>query len=309
MTRAILSGILILLFATLVAAEPEGAEPPSRHDDLSIGLALGSGGAGGLSHIRFLAVFDELGVRPERISGTSVGAVIGGLYAAGLTAEEIIAIFDDFSGSEIDALSGMVGSDISLTELLPIGDDNGGMVDSSAFVDYLAKQVEARRFEDLEIPLTVVATDFRTGETVTIEEGDLFSAIEASMAVPGLFTPVERDGRLLVDGGLSNPLPYDVLLGHHERVVAVDVVGVSNNGEEAPDTTDMLFKTFELQQQSLIREKLRCQAPDLYLHPDTSDFRLLHFHRLDEILDNAGDSAGRLREAIRKWQAEAAKPG
>lgn len=292
----------------LAQAVPAATDVDGPRPGPSVGLALGSGGAGGLAHIAMLRVFDELGIRPARISGTSIGAVIGALYAAGLSADEIEAIFDDFAGSELDALTGIMRSDLDFSDLFRSGLGNGGILDSSGFLEYLATHVTARDFDDLSIPLTVVATDFWTGEPVVIESGDLFTAIGASMAVPGLFQPVRQGDRLLVDGGTSKPLPFDLMLGDYDRVVAVDVSGNRQRSGGEAELTDLLFKTFELMQQSIVREMRLRQEPDLYLKPDTSGIRLLHFNRIEKILAGAQPEADRLRRHLRAWTAAVERP-
>ncbi|MBM9538726.1 patatin-like phospholipase family protein [Desulfobulbus alkaliphilus] len=294
MRFALLLGILIFL----QPSAPASAAPKE------IGLALGSGGASGLAHIAILRVFDEMDIRPARISGTSIGAVIGALYAAGLSADEIEAIFRDFAGSKLDALTGILRSDLKLYDVLAVNLDDGGLIDPTAFLKFLAGHVEATRFEDLHIPLAVVATDFWSGESVIIDEGDLFAAVHASMAVPGLFDPVIRGDLLLVDGGTSRPLPFDLLFSDTDRVVAIDVSGNRRPSDDNTGITDLLFKTFELMQQSLIREMILRQEPDLYIQLDISDVRLLEFHRLDTILEQARPGAEHLREQLRKWQTE-----
>jgi NTE family protein len=243
-------------------------------------------------------------MRPARIGGTSIGAVIGPLYAAGLSADEIEAIFDEFAGSELDAMTAIVRSELGAADILRSGLGNGGVLDSSGFLELLAGHVEARTFEELSIPLSVVATDFWSGEPVIIEQGDLFTAIEASMAVPGLFQPVRQGDRLLVDGGLSKPLPFDLFPPGRQRVVAIDVSGSRDNSEGEANLTDLLFKTFELMQQSIIREMRRRHEPDLYLKPDTGGIRLLHFNRLHDILAGAQPAAETLRRRLLEWSTE-----
>lgn len=293
--------LALLLFAVLAGTVPALAAGEEAQDRPCLGLALGSGGAGGLAHIAMLAVFDELDWHPDRISGTSIGAVIGALYAAGLDAEAIEDIFDDFAGSQLDALSGLLGSsaDLGLLDLLRLGWRRGGLIDASGFLDFLKGKIEARDFDDLKIPLRVVATDYWTGEMVVLDRGDLFEAIEASMAVPGLFAPVRQGDKLLIDGGTSNPLPYDILGEDCDVLVAVDV---SSNRErsnsEQPAISKMLFSTFEIMQQSLIAARREIHEPDLYINPDTSDIRLLHFNRIETILEQAQPAADELRQAL-----------
>lgn len=302
------SGPCLLMAAMLLAllATPAIAEDtkPASASHPTIGLALGSGGAGGLAHIAILQAFDDLGIQPDYIAGTSIGAVIGGLYAAGLSAEEILDIFDDFAGSEMDALSRLARSDLELFELIPLRLGRNAVLDADTFLRFLATHTPTRHFDELRIPLTLVATDYWTSQTITLQEGELFPAIAASMAVPGLFEPVPADdGRLLIDGGASNPLPFDLLQDKVDIVIAVDVSGAWNTADRpAPGLTDLLFKTFSIMQKSLIREMIRREQPDLYLAPDTGGAQLLHFNRIHLILDAAQPSAAELRQHLQNWR-------
>lgn len=293
--------VTVMLCLTLLGGSAMSDD--SKADRPSVGLALGSGGAGGLAHIGMLQVFDELGVEPDLIAGTSIGAVIGVLYAAGLSADEVYDVFDDFAGSNLDALSELMSpsAELGLTDLLKIGLSNGGLIDASGFINFIKSKVEARTFEDLATPLKVVTTDYWTGEMIVLDSGDLFLAVEASMAVPGLFAPVKFGNALLVDGGTSNPLPHDLLTDACDIVVAVDVSGSRKrmNGEQPP-LTDMLFSTFEIMQQSIVTARQRNGAADIYIKPDIRDVRLLQFNRIETILDQARPAADELREALQE---------
>ncbi|MCG6657568.1 patatin-like phospholipase family protein [Halomonas campisalis] len=311
MPRHLGAGLTGLLLACLLLAAPPALGTADEAPRPSIGLALGSGGASGLAHIAILQVFDELEIQPDHIAGTSIGAVIGGLYAAGLSADEILDLFDDFGGSPLDALSELAGnSELGITDLVQLGLGEGGLLDSSGFLHFLASHTEVREFSELRIPLSVVATDYWSGESVVLDEGELFPALAASMAVPGLFKPSRRDHQLLIDGGTSNPLPFDLLQGRVDRVIAVDVTGRREPVEgEVAGITDLLFKTFEIMQQSITRQMVRHQPPDLYLQPDVAGVRLLHFNRVMDVLAQAQPTADELRERLEAWQAETAQPG
>jgi len=305
---AVLCVLVLLCCHPAAAAEPRAApeSPPP-----SIGLALGSGGASGLAHIAILGVFDELGVEPAAIAGTSIGAVMGALYAGGLDAAEIRAVFEEFGGSRLDMLSGMLQADAgaSIAGLLETDLTNGGVLDINGFLDFLAEKIEARTFAELEIPLVVVATDYWTGKMQVIDAGPLFPALAASMAVPGLFAPVERGDALLIDGGTSNPLPFDLLRDRCEVVVAVDVSGSRHrNGVVNPGMLDLLFKTFDIMQGSLISQRLAFYSPDIYIKVDTSNVRLLDFNRIDEVLERAQPAAQDLRLELARHISKEAQP-
>ena len=290
----ILAIVLSVLFAAGIRADTESCARPS------IGLALGSGGAGGLAHIAMLQVFEDLELRPDAIAGTSIGAIIGALYAAGLDSGQIRELFREFGGSALDPLSGLLGDGDapSLRDMIEIDLDRASLIDSARFIEFIAERFEARRFAQLSIPLKIVATDYWSGEPVVIDDGDLLRAIGASMAVPGLFAPVPDGDRLLIDGGASNPLPLD-LVSDLDLVVAIDVTGSrSAERDGRPGISDLLFSTFEIMQQSILREELARHPPHVYIKPTLSGIRLLHFDRLDEILEQARPAAEELRRLL-----------
>jgi len=295
-------GCLLIAAAIHLSPATLSAEPERSAEAPSIGLALGSGGAGGLAHIAMLQVFDDLGIKPARIAGTSIGAIIGALYAAGLDAKEIHAIFDEFGGSNLDMLSGLLeaGEGSNLTGLLELDLGQGGVLDVTGFMDFLASKIDAADFSELEIPLEVVATDYWTGEMVVLKEGDLFHALAASSAVPGLFPPVRQGNQLLIDGGTSNPLPSDVLVGRHDLVVAIDVSGAieRQDGDNVP-LLDLLFNTFGIMQQSLIDARMADNGPDIYIKPAITGIRLLHFNKIDTIIEQSQLGSDTLRGELK----------
>jgi len=242
----------VALIGLIIVTPAIGAVHDKR--SISVGLAPGPGGAGGLAHIAMLEVFDDLDIRPACMAGTSIGAVIGGLYASGMTAKQIREVFVQFGGSSLDVLSELVKGDVDLDlgALMNIDRDNGSLIDASGFVEFLAEHTKARRFSELQIPLRVATTDFWSGDAVVLDEGDLFGAIRASMAVPGMFSPVARGDALLIDGGTSNPLPWDLLDDCSDVTVAVDVSSLRNKPDDGKAALfDLLFSTFSIMQRSL----------------------------------------------------------
>ena len=151
--------------------------------------------------------------------------------------------------------------------------------------------------------MQVVATDYWSGETIVLSEGDLFAAIKASIAVPGLFSPVPHGERLLIDGGTSNPLPFDLLSKSHDLIIAIDVTGSRASADKTEvELTEVYFNTFEIMQQSIISAKMRHQEPDVYIKPDTSNIRLLHFNRLKQIHKQAQPAADKLKQELLQLQ-------
>ena len=189
----------------------------------SLGLALGGGGARGFAHIGVLKILEAEGIRPQLLAGTSMGGVIAALFAAGLNA------------GEIEAEANRVGNINNWVKLIDGDLTNWNhVVGNDSVQEILLEMLHNKRdFSELEIPLAVAAVDVMRACDVALFEGDLLEAISASMALPGIVEPVEKDDMFLVDGGSLNNVPADLVdsMGA-EVVVAVDV---------SPDVTDKAF--------------------------------------------------------------------
>ncbi|MCS7239891.1 MAG: patatin-like phospholipase family protein [Candidatus Bipolaricaulota bacterium] len=175
-----------------------------------VGLALGSGGARGAAHVGVLKVLEREGIKVSAIAGASIGAMVGGAYAAGLPLARIEEEWLTTSRAKL------------LKSFLPTF-PRTGLTSGSGLRRYLREILGEVRIEDLPVPFAAVATDLDTGKPVVLRSGPLVEAIRASTAIPGVFQPVRWEGRLLVDGGLVEPLPVRVCreLGA-EVVIAVD---------------------------------------------------------------------------------------
>ncbi|MDO8535022.1 MAG: patatin-like phospholipase family protein [Xanthobacteraceae bacterium] len=250
----------------------------------TIALALGAGGARGLAHIAVLEALDEMGLRPAAIAGVSIGALIGAAYAAGMSGREIraqaTALLHDRGEVMRRLLAIRVGR---VADLLATG--NPMLVNAEGFIEqFLPKEIPAR-FEELQTPLAVVATDFWQRKEVIFSARELRPALAGSLAIPALLRPVEHDGRILVDGGAVNPLPFDLLRGAADIVVAVDVTGgPAGPNPTVPDPFEALFATLAVMSHAIIAEKLKSGAPDLLLRPKVDAFAMLDFFRISAIL-------------------------
>jgi NTE family protein len=160
----------------------------------------------------------------------------------------------------------------------------------------------ARDFAQLAIPLKLVATDFYAQEQAILDTGDLRSAIAASMALPALFTPVTRDGRVLMDGGLVNPLPFDILKGCADVIVAIDVSGASTGPGERlqPTAFGALVSSSQILQRSIVREKLKARQPDIYIDVEVDEFHVLEFHRFRQVMTAAGLAKEQLKRQLER---------
>lgn len=226
-----------------VAEAPASSGPPAGQRRLRIGLVLSGGGARGAAHIGVLEVLQDLHIPIDAIAGTSMGAVVGGLYASGLSPKEIAAAMTAINWQRAfsnrpprNQLSfRRKEEDRDFLVKLPLGLRGGklrlprGLLEGETLTMMLRSltlpTARITDFDDLPTPFRAVATDLSSGEPVVMRAGDLTTAMRASMSAPGLFSPVEREGRLLVDGGIAENLPIDVAREMHVDVVIVVDVG------------------------------------------------------------------------------------
>lgn len=249
-------------------------------------LALGVGGARGLAHIAMLEALDEMGVRPAAISGSSIGAVIGAAYAAGMTARAIRRHVIHMLHNRTELLARLIGARAApWSNFLraPLG-QNPVLLDAERLCAAFLPPEVPDEFSKLKIPLVLVTADLVNRVEVDFSEGPLRPAIAASMAVPGLVRPVVHEGRVLVDGGAVDPLPFSQLFGRADVVVAVDCSSGLVPSAHAPDPWDTVFATIAMMGQSIVAEKLKARAPDLLLRPHVAAYRMLEFLKASVII-------------------------
>jgi NTE family protein len=252
-----------------------------------IGLAFGSGGVRGIAHIFAVEAFEELGIKPAVIAGSSMGAIIGTAYAAGLTSKEMKSAIEHFtSGKNLGFWDTQKLSDFrKLIEFLDPTMKLTGFIKGDKFLNTFERLIGTNSFSDLKIPLKIVATNYLERKEVIFEKGDLIQAVRASYSVPGLFSPVSFNNTLLVDGGMVNPLPYDILKSDSDITVAVDVSSPkSNKKDEIPVVTDAVFTAFQIMQNSILESKLAHSRPNILIRTEIKDIRLMEFLKSRKIL-------------------------
>ncbi len=266
-----------------------------------IGLALGGGGARGLAHILAVQVFDEMGLRPALIAGSSIGALIGAAYASQLSAAEIRAYVLELFGNKREVLRRLFRAKprqlIDLFELSPVS--QAQITPEGLLEMFLPRQI-SREFRFLRIPLLVTATDYYDRKLVVFDQGPLFPALAASIALPTVFRPQVIGGRVLVDGGIVNPLPFDLLQGQCDITVAIDVTGgpVEEEHNEIPGFIDASFGASQIMQHAIIDAKLKNDQPDILLRPKVDGYRVLEFFKPEEIINDALPMKEELRSAL-----------
>ncbi len=250
-----------------------------------LALVLGAGGARGLSHIPVLEALDELGVKPTLIVGCSMGAIIGGAYAAGMSGRELRAhalhSFRDRARVIAKLLDARVGK---FTDLMR-GLGNPVLVDGERLLDLFWPEAVPDRFEDLRIPFAALAADYHLHCEVSLSQGPLTPAVAASLAIPGLVRPVVIDGRVLIDGGAINPLPYDRLLAPGRIVMAVDTSAPATVSDtRIPEPLEAMVGVSQILMRTLVQRMIDRNPPDLLIRAGVDGIGGLDFFKTPAIL-------------------------
>ncbi len=293
--------ILLLIFLSPMLFGQDSIVRPK------VGLALSGGGAKGFAHIGVLKVLEEIDFPVDYISGTSMGSIVGGMYAIGYSADEIENIvlssdwedlFDDrverrYMPMEDKIRDGryLVSVDIlKRIPQLPSGMISGQKI--SAFLSRLTWPVQhIRRFSDFSIPFVCVATDIQTGEAVVLDSGDLAEAIRASMALPTIFTPVDINDHLLVDGGVARNLPAEDLkkLGA-DIIIGVDVSSGLKSADELQSMIAIMDQAMSFQM--VLSTAIQRQLCDILIDPEFGDLSFSDFKSAKTII-GLGEAAAR----------------
>lgn len=264
-----------------------------------IGLALGSGSARGWAHIAVIRELERIGVDLRIVCGTSIGAVVGAAFAAG----ELDRFEEWVDGLKIGSVLGFL--DIGL---------NGGLLKGERLIEFFKKRFVDRPIEDLTRRFGAVATDLLTGSEVWLRQGSTTDALRASAAIPGLFAPVIRDGKLLADGGMVNPVPVslaramgadivigvdlnaDLLASHRRALARSDPEGASGwlesseTGLKMPSMIDVVTASLHVMQARITRSRMAGEPPDILITPRLAHMGMLDFHRAEPAF-NAGREA------------------
>ncbi|MEZ2330089.1 patatin-like phospholipase family protein [Mesorhizobium sp. RCC_202] len=267
----------------------------------TFGVAFGGGGARGLAHIHIIEALDELGIRPVSIAGSSIGAIMGAGMASGMTGAEIHAYARSILGSRAEVATRMWRSRPgTIAEAM-----QSGIRVSQFNIERILKaflpEAFPQTFAGLKIPLKVTATDYFGHKLAVLDEGDLPSALAASAAIPAVFRPVTRDERVLIDGGIYNPVPFDLIEKDADIIIAVDVVGAPSEAERKhPTTVDLMYGASQLMMQSIIANKLRQHRPDILIRPNVSKYRVLEFLKIEAMMAETVEIKDELKRAVEK---------
>lgn len=301
----------IFIIATLLLS---GFSFSQEQEDLKVGLVLSGGGAKGLAHIGALKVIEDAGVRIDYIGGTSMGAIVGALYASGYTARELDSIFHvlDFEELIQDNLPRAAktfyekadaekyaltlpfdGFKVSFPSALSKGQNLFNLISSlTAHVSHI------NDFSELPIPFFCMATDVETGKSVKLSSGYLPQAVSASGALPSIFSPIEVDGKMLIDGGVTNNYPVAELrrMGA-DIIIGIDVQDSLLSRENLRSALDVLVQINNYRTIHDMVEKRK--KTDIYIHPDIKAFSVISFNRGESIIKAGEQEALKFKEELK----------
>jgi len=253
------------------------------HKKVNVGIAFGGGGARGVGHIGAIKALEELGIKANYVAGTSVGSMVGALYSAGYSYNDIIA-----------HLKKLRAKDIRDSKLIwkPSNSEN---------IEQLLVKIFEKdlMFSELKTPLSIVAVNIKEGEEVRITSGSVAKASSGSCAVPGIFSPVVYNDMHLVDGGLMNNVPADVVrdMGA-DVVIAIDVNPTRGEGTDSLKLVDVLKGSLGIIMQANVREKLK--FADVVIKPNLARFSSSKIDNIEEMISEGYNAVMSQKDELKK---------
>jgi NTE family protein len=265
----------------------------------TVAVAFGGGGARGLAHIHVIEALDELGIRPVAISGSSIGAIMGAGMAAGMTGEAIREHALMTVGNKTAVVSRIWGLRPQTVRDAVAKGIRIGQFNLERILKAFLPADLPDRFEDLLVPMQVITTDYYGQSEVIIDHGQLFPALAASSSIPAVFMPVRMNDRVMIDGGISNPVPYECLMDVADIVIGIDVVGApEGDGTHIPNRMESIFGSGQLMMQTAITLKLKIQPPHIFLRPTVGRTGVMDFLKAREVLAMSAGVKDDLKRAL-----------
>lgn len=245
-----------------------------------IGLALGGGSVLGAAHIGVIRAIEEKEIEICCITGTSIGAFSASLFAFGKSSDDIKNLTEGLNWMDI--------SSIELSHL--------GLLSNDKLGELIVDSIGDKNLEDADISLAVVATDISSGQKVIIKEGRVFDAVNASSALPGIFKPVDFNGKLLVDGGVLENVPISPLKEFGaEQIIAVDL-NAKHSYKKPENIADVLINAFDMTLINL--SKLQTKEADFLIAPDLSEFNLIDTDQFNDLIEKGYKDAKTYLDSI-----------
>ena len=263
-----------------------------------LGLALGGGGSRGVAHIGALQILHKSGLKPDLIAGVSAGSMIGAMYAATLDPNWIENRFRELMNSDLftsfSSGSLMAGrnketflkKNAALAKqgyAVTLGLNESYVVPRSVIESSVEFMIPCNNFEELQIPLKVVATDIQNGEEIIYSSGDIKEALILSSSIPGFFEATKKHSKLIVDGGVTSPIPIEVLREYTEMVMAVDITNYELKPLNQPNMIEIMRRS-DIITSLRLKNNLSQQA-DILVKPEVSGIHWSDFDNFDKLLD------------------------
>jgi NTE family protein len=241
-----------------------------------------------------------MGQKPAAIAGTSIGALIAAAYAAGMSGREIRRFVITLAHDRAEVFRRLIATRAgTFANLFNLGFGSATLVDAEKFCQQFLPDEVPDDFGELEIPLTIIATDLYRRQQAVFSSGRLKPALAASIALPTVMRPVVVTDRVLIDGGATNPLPFEELRGRADLVVAVDISGApTEERRDIPNPWECLLATVLVMGNAITAEKIKHRAPDLVVRPRVGAFRALDFLQASAILRAAEPVKAELKEKL-----------
>jgi NTE family protein len=265
-----------------------------------IGLALGGGAARGLAHIPMLEVFDEMGIKPAVIAGSSIGALMGAAYASGVSAKEMRVHAEQLLSTRIDAARYVFGAKKArLRDLLALKSFGSLQIQGEKLLELAFPETVKKRVEDTLIPLKIVATDFERREERVFTSGPLVTAVAASIAIPGVILGPRIEGRIFVDGGVTNPVPFDHVRADSDLVVAIDVTGKPRpSARHYATNIELAVGSMLIMFHQIAELRRAVSPPEIYIEPPIHEFGGGDFFRAKEMFEAASKCKDQLKRSL-----------
>lgn len=262
-----------------------------------IGLALGGGSARGWAHIGAIRALEEAGIHADFVAGTSIGALVGAAYAAG----ELEHLEAWARGMRVRDIVGFL--DFAL---------GSGLVKGERLIASIRREFADRPIETLATPFAATATALQTGEEVWLRTGSTLEAVRASISLPGFFHPVSRDGVLLADGGLVNPVPLSLVRAMGaDFLIAVDLSAdvlasrLHSVGDETlPSMPRVFFASLQIMQVRIARSRMAGEPPNVLITPHVSQLGLFDYHRAAEAIEEGRRAVERAAHQLEALSTE-----
>jgi len=247
-----------------------------------VGLALGSGAARGFAHIGVLQVLEQEGIPVDFVSGCSIGALIGALYCSGMTVKEMIELAEK----------------IEPWHWVDLSRPGKGLIIGDKIEDMIKKYTGERAFDELEIPLSIVATDLYSGQRYVFDRGPVYRAVRASISIPGIFRPVEMEDKLLVDGAVVDAVPVELVRYMGARVIIGVNLGAHFTDRKIENIYQTIIQSIDIMQNEI--KRLRGIKADVLIEPDLKDINPTTFNEVEKCVEEGRSAAMNAMNDIKK---------